>query len=801
MTATLKYGFIFRGTAQAPTAESVDDTDGSPEVEPPTKDHSPDCSPEVNHSPCCDIGLKVTSKSQLSDNDKYRLLINHWEPEASHKFSSQMEYGRSRSFQHSWLKKYKGLVFSPSLNGGICIYCALFSKSKEAANAVLVGKPYTKNYHKASDILGDHFIGKDGKGKSHHFAARECAETFASVMAGVQQPVHLQLNNDARERVEQNRLKLTSIVKSVVFCGKQNIPLRGHRDDSQHLDNPKHNPGNFQKLLEFRIDAGDEVLRQHFLTADKRSTYRSKTTQNELINICGDYITDTLCEEIRQAKFYSISADEVADQANHEQLSLVLRFVDANNDIRTEFMGFLYCESTTGEALANKIMDKLEQLNIPIGDCRGQTYDGAGNMSGTQRGVAARILAINDKAVFTHCASHRLNLAVVKAISLQDSRNMMDIADKIVRFYNYSPKRQLNLESSIENIHEGENQKVKKLKEMCKTRWVQRHDALDIFVKLYVCIANSLEDISSNPREWNASSVSDATSFLIAMTRFQFIAALHTTRSILAYVQPLSTSLQSNTKDMIKAKAEIDHIINALEEQRLNIDTFHRQLFAEMTATADAVNVVAAAPRSVNRQRHRANAPAETVEEYYRRNCCIPMLDQFIESLRFRFGQRQQEYLQALNIIPSVISASDRLEVEQNVRAFSDSHRDDLPSPGNMDAELHVWITRWKGANIVDPPKTAAAALKATDPAFFPNIHTMLKLLCTTAVTSCECERSISALRRLETYLRTTMSQERINGLALMHVHYGIDVNIEWVIDEFARRNTRRMQLVNILAD
>lgn len=745
-----------------------------------------------------DIGLVLSKVSELSNIQKYQLLTNHWMPESFHEFPSHVEHGRSRSFQHSWLKKYKGLVYSPTLNGGICIYCALFAKNMEA---VLVSKPYTKNYHKASSILADHFVGKDGKGKNYHVVAMGHAENFISVVAGSQQPVNVQLNKHAQAKIEQNKEKLKSIVKTVVFCGKQNVPLRGHRDDSQYLSDTKHNSGNFQKLLEFRIDAGDKVLQEHLQTASKCATYRSKTTQNELIHICGEFIRNKIIKEVEQARFYSISADEVADQANHEQLSLVLRFVDAKNDIRTEFMGFLYCESTTGESLANLIVAKLEEWGIPLANCRGQTYDGAGNMSGTHRGVAARILAQNNKAIYTHCASHKLNLAVVKAISLPNARNMMDTADKIVRFYNFSPKRQLNLEDWIEELHGDDRKHTKKLKEMCKTRWVQRHDALNVFVSLFTSIANSLEDIMLHPREWNVTSVSNARSLLAAMTQFQFIAALHTTRAILAYVQHISTSLQSNTKEMISAVTEIERVIRTLEEQRQNVDHFHQDLYKAMVATATSVNVQPAAPRIVNRQRHRTNAPAENVEEYYKRNVCIPMMDEIIQALKDRFGQQQMDCIKAFKIIPSIIKGSDRHEVETNVLAFSGTHRDDLPSPDNMKAELHIWINRWSGQDMENPPQTAAAALNVTDQAFFPNIYTLLKLLCTTGVTSCECERSISALRRLETYLRTTMSQDRINGLALMHVHYDIDIEIDWVINEFAQRNPRRMQLTNILAE
>ena len=41
-------------------------------------------------------------------------------------------------------------------------------------------------------------------------------------------------------------------------------------------------------------------------------------------------------------------------------------------------------------------------------------------------------------------------------------------------------------------------------------------------------------------------------------------------------------------------------------------------------------------------------------------------------------------------------------------------------------------------------------------------------------VTSYEAERSFSTLRRLKTYFHTTMSQERLNGLALLNVYNSI---------------------------
>ena len=67
-------------------------------------------------------------------------------------------------------------------------------------------------------------------------------------------------------------------------------------------------------------------------------------------------------------------------------------------------------------------------------------------------------------------------------------------------------------------------------------------------------------------------------------------------------------------------------------------------------------------------------------------------------------------------------------------------------------------------------------------------------------ITSAECERSFSTLRRLKTYLRATITSERESGLALMNIHYGRQIDISATIDLFARKLPRRL-LSDILAE
>ena len=119
---------------------------------------------------------------------------------------------------------------------------------------------------------------------------------------------------------------------------------------------------------------------------------RSKTIQNDIIACCGDHIHERILAEVRKAKYFSILADEVSDVSNTEQLSLVLRFVDESNEIREEFVDFLPCtDGTTGQALSDMILARLQEYNLDLAYIRGQGYDGAGCMSGKFRGCSTLI--------------------------------------------------------------------------------------------------------------------------------------------------------------------------------------------------------------------------------------------------------------------------------------------------------------------------------------------------------------------------------------------------------------------------
>ena len=86
-----------------------------------------------------------------------------------------------------------------------------------------------------------------------------------------------------------------------------------------------------------------------------------------------------------------------------------------------------------------------------------------------------------------------------------------------------------------------------------------------------------------------------------------------------------------------------------------------------------------------------------------------------------------------------------------------------------------VEIAKWKKIYEPIPPRnrpdTARGALSECNMQSFPAINKVLTIFLTIPVGSVSCERSFSALRRLKTWTCSSMTEERLNGLAMLMVH------------------------------
>ena len=120
----------------------------------------------------------------------------------------------------------------------------------------------------------------------------------------------------------------------------------------------------------------------------------------------------------------------------------------------------------------------------------------------------------------------------------------------------------------------------------------------------------------------------------------------------------------------------------------------------------------------------------------------------------------------------------------------------DLPNKNFQAYKNELLIWQCKSENRSDKPSDLIQTLKHAHPDFYPNIHVAVKILLIMPVSSATAERSFSSLKRIKTYLRSTMVEDRLNGLSLMHIHRDHQIDLDRIIQQFAANGNRRIRLI-----
>ena len=109
-----------------------------------------------------------------------------------------------------------------------------------------------------------------------------------------------------------------------------------------------------------------------------------------------------------------------------------------------------------------------------------------------------------------------------------------------------------------------------------------------------------------------------------------------------------------------------------------------------------------------------------------------------------------------------------------------------------FEIEFKRWTAYWLRQSASERPAQIVEAFAAAKKlGTYPIIQTLLHIFATIPVTTVTGERSFSALKYLKNYLRSTMTEKRLNGLAQMYINRDIQFNYERVVDIFSEKNRR----------
>ncbi len=276
------------------------------------------------------------------------------------------------------------------------------------------------------------------------------------------------------------------------------------------------------------------------------------------------------------------------------------------------------------------------------------------------------------------------------------------------------------------------------------------------------------------------------------MNSFETIICTCIASFLLSEITPLSRLLQTPTIDFGIAHNHVLSLVKTFDTREKNaIDYFKNIVFEQAKEIADELFIQPAVPGSYQR-RHGQNILDP--EEFYRDRVFLPFLRELKANVGKRLSIFSRPRIQLLTQLrPECITAASCSTIEL-YKKLKTEFLDHLPQPLQLFGEVERW--KIECTDLVKRPGYVNLwmndLLTNCNPILFPNINFLFVFLATLPVTTSSAERAFSSLKRIKTYCRSTMIEDRLNGLAAAFIHKNVEIDAEKILDLFAQKHQRR---------
>ncbi|XP_011405553.1 PREDICTED: zinc finger MYM-type protein 1-like [Amphimedon queenslandica] len=369
---------------------------------------------------------------------------------------------------------------------------------------------------------------------------------------------------------------------------------------------------------------------------------------------------------------------------------------------------------------------------IATDPCRGQAFDGASNKSGIGNGVQALIKREEEHALYVHCRAHNLSLCIQSTTKQsQLMRNVIEFLFVLIQLITYSPKHLSLFNHMRSQVFIDTGETTPAIRTLCPTRWTVRNSAINSILMNYESIIYTLDEVRKGNDEYAAK----ANGLLQQMESFEIFFGLKVSYLIFSNSEQLLTSMQAKNTTVSDATNGAHLLVTHLKSQRTesSFETFYEfvlKAFSELT-----------------------DEP------------CLP---------KYRKTPKRFDDVHSLETL--LLKASNGIidEPEEILLQYlkKDINKKCFIAQLSMLQDM-IQNAQQNSIKKVTSLQTIADSMNKSDiyKHKLGEIDKVLKVYFTVPVTTATAERSFSALRRLKTFVRSTMTQERLNNLLMLYVH------------------------------
>ena len=169
-----------------------------------------------------------------------------------------------------------------------------------------------------------------------------------------------------------------------------------------------------------------------------------------------------------------------------------------------------------------------------------------------------------------------------------------------------------------------------------------------------------------------------------------------------------------------------------------------------------------------------------STSDSYKTSLYYPVLDVFLAELSRRFAQKNLDLMCAIQACHPQSENFLNLSILQPLIDTYDLQVDTL----TVETTLAKQTLKGKDLNCISDVFFALISLDCA----FPGLMKLVRIALTIAVNTAQCERAFSTLKRVKSYLRSTMNEQRLSDLAILSIERELssNVSLDDVVTEFS---------------
>ncbi|KAG8441551.1 hypothetical protein GDO86_007070 [Hymenochirus boettgeri] len=525
-----------------------------------------------------------------------------------------------------------------------------------------------------------------------------------------------------------------------------------------------------------------------------------------------EQIREKIFAQLQAAKYYTLLLDCTQDLNHTEQITLMVRFVTANEEpesgsemvsIKEHFLSIINVEDSTEAGMLKVLLENMEAFRMDLQDMRGQGYANESDMK--IKDVHAHIQGLNPRACYMPCNLQSLNLSVTYAACCAiEAAELFLTIEKLYVFFSASTHRWNILRHHLSTSHQWLT-----LNPSSTTCWESHIDAVKAVRNQLGKIDDALFAVMEDPTLTGvpkSTTIVEARIIQDRICSFKFLCGLVVWCDILFEVNIMC-------KRFREIETDLDGAVEQMEKTRQYLQNYRSdEKFEEVIKTAQNLakeldidgNFPSEEDDSAgwNRRHFDCESRDEQItdpQQRFKVDFFYRVLDNVWESLQDRFEQIEEHsrLFGLLYTIPKVMelpSEEVRQQCDQLEKVLSHDRDHDIIA-AELCYELYA-LCRYLPANCKTPRAVLEHIYKTKMSTIFSNVSVALRILLTLPVIACG-ENSFSKLKQIKTQLQCTMTHERLVGLATISYEHELakSLNVDDLIQVFASQKARRTPL------